>query len=104
MELLVIGIVVVTLLAVFGLAAALISFVVWLVLLPLQLMAILFKLLGFLIALPFLVIGGLIAIAAVSFGAMFLFLPLMPLILVGLGLFWLLRRRPPAQPVGQPTT
>jgi hypothetical protein len=103
-ELLVIGVVVVALLAAFGLAAALISFVVWLVLLPLQLMAILFKLLGFLIALPFLVIGGLIAIAAVSFGAMFLFLPFMPLILVGLGLFWLLRRRSPARPVGQPTT
>jgi hypothetical protein len=103
-ELLVIGVVVLALLAVFGLAAALISFVVWLVLLPLQLMAILFKFLGFLIALPFIVIGGVLAIAAVSLGAMFLFAPLMPLILIGVGLFWLLRRRPSGQAVGQPTT
>lgn len=104
MELLVIGVVVLALLAVFGLAAALISFVVWLVLLPLQLMAILFKFLGFLIALPFIVIGGVLAIAAVSLGAMFLFAPLMPLILIGVGLFWLLRRRPSRQAVGQPTS
>jgi len=104
-ELLVIGVVVVALLAVFGLAAALISFVVWLVLLPLQILALVFKFAGFLIALPFIALAGILAIAAISLGAMFLFLPFLPLILLGLGLLWLIRRsgRPRAPVASQPT-
>jgi len=51
-ELLVIGVAVAALIAVLGLAAALISFVVWLVLLPLQIIGFVFKFLGFVLAVP----------------------------------------------------
>jgi hypothetical protein len=104
-ELLVIGVVVAALIAVLGLAAALISFVVWLVLLPLQIIGFVFKFLGFVLAVPIMMAVGLVVVAAIAFGAMFLIAPLLPLILVALGLVWLFRRpgRPHVHSSAQPT-
>lgn len=104
MELFVIGVVAFALIAALGLAAALISFLVWLVVLPFQILGLALKFVGFLIAVPIMLVVGLIVASAVGFGALFLFAPLLPLVLIGLGLIWLFRRpgRPHAQSAGQP--
>lgn len=103
MELLVVGLVGVAVIAALGLAAALISFVVWLFVLPLQLLALAIKFIGFLIAVPIMLVVGLAVASVLGIGALFLFAPLLPFVLAGLVLFWVFRRpnRPPVQ-AGQP--
>ena len=106
MELFVIGVVAFALIAALGLAAALISFLVWLVVLPFQILGLALKFVGFLIAVPILFVVGLIVASAVGFGALFLFAPLLPFVLAGLVLLWVFRRpkHRHGQVAGQPTS
>ena len=103
-ELFVIGVVLFALIAALGLAAAVISFVVWLVVLPFQLLGLALKFVGFLIAAPILFVVGLIVAGALGFAGLMLFAPLLPFVLAGLLLFWLFRRPSRTRVAGQPTT
>src|SRR4029079_1484246 len=65
------------------------SVVLWGLTLPFRLLGFLFRGGGFLTALPFLVVGALIAAIGVGIGALFLFVPIVPLILLSCSVGWL---------------
>ena len=68
------------------------SLVLWVLTLPFRLFGFLLRGVGLIIALPFLVLGGLIAAIGVGIGALFLFVPIVPLVLLALFVAWLVRR------------
>jgi hypothetical protein len=88
-ELVALAFVVVVALTVIGLVVGLIW---WLFVLPFQILGFLFKLVGLLLVLPFLLLAGFAG--ALIFGTSVLVsaLPLLPLVLLGLGVWWLARR------------
>ena len=98
-ELLTLGTLAVAGLVVFGLLAALVALVCWLIFLPFRILGFVFKLVAFLLALPFMILFAIFGIGMFGVGALFLFFPLLPFVaLVGL-VFWLVRRnRAPARP------
>lgn len=89
MEVLALGLVLMIGLALLGLLWAIVSFVIWLLLLPFKLLGFLLHLFGLLLTLPFLAIGLLIG--ALVLGVGFL-VPALPIVLLVLGVAWLVRR------------
>lgn len=92
--LMVMGVVGLVLLIVFGILGTVLSLVFGLVLLPFKLIGLAFRGVAFLIALPFILlfaIGGAILFGA---GILVVLTPIFPLLLIGLGVWWLLKRRP----------
>jgi hypothetical protein len=79
--------------SVLGLLGSVLSLVFWVLFLPFHLLGLVFKGLGALLALPFLLIAGLIGIAAFGAGVVLFMLPALPLVLLVLGIWWLMRRR-----------
>lgn len=102
LELLVGGFALVVVIAVLGFVLGLLSLVGALIALPLKILGFAFKALGALIALPFLLLGGTAValvlgvglVLAVGAGLLALLTPLLPLFLVGWGIWWLARRKP----------
>ena len=80
-------------LMVLGLLGAIVSIVLWVVVLPFKLLGLVFRGIGVLLALPFMFAIGILG--AVLFGAgMLVFLvPALPLVLLVMGIWWLMRRR-----------
>ena len=92
-ELLVGGMLVVASLVILGLIVSMISFVVWLVLLPFKLLGFLFQGVAALLLLPFLLVLGFVGVLAFGVGLIAFLLPAMPLVLLALGIWWLVKRR-----------
>jgi hypothetical protein len=69
---------------------SLVGFFLWL---PFKILGWVLKLVGLVIALPFIVIGLLVGGFGVLLGVGVLFLPLLPLLLMGALVWWLLRSR-----------
>lgn len=80
-------------LVVFGMLAAVLSIVLWVITLPFRLLGLLFHGLGLLILLPFVLVGVLVA---ATLGLGFLMVPLAPLALIALAVWLLVRRGAPA--------
>ncbi len=78
---------------VISILGAVLGAVLGLIMLPFQLLGWLFKGIGFLIALPFLLLGGLLLAIVLGAGALLLFAPLLPLVLLAALAWALLRRR-----------
>lgn len=93
-ELMVLGLVGLALFLVLGIVGTILSLVFGLVLLPFKLLGLAFRGVAFLIALPLILLFAILGVLVIGGGLLALFVPLLPLALVGLGLWWLLRRRP----------
>ena len=68
----------------------------FLITLPFRILGFVLGLVGWVIAVPFIVVGGALAIlgllVGLFLGGLFLLLPLLPVVLVVMGLVWLVRR------------
>ena len=93
LELILFGVLVLVGLAVFGALWAVVSLVCWVLFLPFKLLGLVFRGLAFLLALPFLLLAGVGGLLLFGFGLTLFFLPALPLLLVALGVWWLMRRR-----------
>jgi hypothetical protein len=99
-ELLVGGVLLVAALVVFGVIGFVFSLVFSLLVLPFKLIGFLFKGMAALLLVPALLVLGLVGMLVLGAGMIALLLPAVPLVLIGLGIWWLVRRRQqPAAPV-----
>lgn len=89
-----IGFVIVAALALLGSLAAL---VLWVFVLPFKLLAFVFRGLAGLLALPFLLVFGIIGAVLFAAGMFAFFVPALPFVLLGMGIWWLMRRRHPVR-------
>ena len=92
MELLVLGALALAAFIVFAILAWVFGLVVWLVFLPFRILGWMFKAVTFLLAIPFLAIFGLVALLVFGAGMLMFLLPVLPLALLALGAWWLVRR------------
>ena len=92
-ELLVGGVLLLVALMVLGVIGFVFSLVFSLVLLPFKLLGFLFKGLAGLVLLPVLLVLGLVGALVFSAGLIALLAPCLPLVLIGLGIWWLVKRR-----------
>ena len=98
-ELLVGGVLLLAVLMVLGVVGFVFSLVFSLVLLPLKLLGFLFRGLAGLLLLPVLLVVGLVLALVFGAGMIALLVPCLPLVLIGLGIWLLARRRhAPAAP------
>jgi hypothetical protein len=81
-----------------GVIGFLISLVFSLVLLPFKLFGFLLKGAAVLLLVPFLLVAGLVGMVVLSAGMIAFLVPALPLVLLGLGIWWLVKRRQPAAP------
>lgn len=80
-------------LVVIGAVLGLLALVFQVVLLPFRLLGVVFKLIGAVLFLPLLLLVGFVALAFVGLPLFFVaFVPLLPLALVVLGIWWLVKR------------
>ncbi len=91
-ELVVGGVLLLVALMVLGVVGFVFSLVFSLILLPLQLLGFLFRGLAGLLLLPVLMILGLVGFLVFGAGMIALLVPCLPLLLLGLGIWWLVRR------------
>src|SRR5262245_13261887 len=68
--------------------------VMWLIFLPFRIFGLLFKAVAFLLALPFLALFGAFGFLVFGAGMLVLFLPVVPFLLIAMGAWLLVRRRP----------
>jgi hypothetical protein len=92
-ELLVIGLLGVVVLAVFGVFWAVGSLICWILFLPFKLLGLIFRGFAFLLALPFLLLAGFFGVMLFGAGMLLFLVPALPLVLIALGVWWLMRRR-----------
>ncbi len=92
-ELVVGGALVFAALMLLGVTWTVVSLVFWLVLIPFKLLGFLFKGVAALLLLPFLLVLGLVGVLAFGAGVIVFLLPAFPLVLIGVGIWWLMRRR-----------
>ena len=93
LELFVIGVLVFVGLALFGALWAVASLILWVLLLPFKLLGLVFRGLAFLLVLPFLAVAGVLGALFFGAGMLLFFIPALPLVLIALGVWWLLKRR-----------
>jgi len=72
------------------------SLVFWIVLLPFKLLGLAFKGMAFVLMLPFFLLFAIGAALLFGFGLFMFFIPALPLVLVALGIWWLMKRRAPS--------
>lgn len=77
--------------AVIGLLGAVISCAFWLLALPFKLLALTFKGIGLLLALPFIILFGILGVVLGGFGFVLLFIPMVPLLLIAMFFWWLIK-------------
>ena len=92
-ELLVGGALVFAALVVLGVLWVVVSLVFTLVILPFKLLEFLFHGAAALLLVPFFILLGLIGLFVFGAGMVALLVPAMPLVLLGLGIWWLMKRR-----------
>lgn len=81
-----------TALVVFVVLASVFGLVMWLIFLPFRIIGWLFHGIALLFALPFAAFFGLIAALALGAGMLMFLIPLLPIALIALGAWWLVRR------------
>lgn len=91
-ELVVLGTLAFAAIVVFGVLASVFGLVMWLILLPFRIIGWLLHGAAFLLALPFVAIFGVIALLALGAGMLMFLIPLLPIALLALGAWWLVRR------------
>jgi hypothetical protein len=100
-ELVVFGTLAFTALTVVGVLLSVFSLVGWFLWLPFKILGWAFKLVGLFLALPFILIGLLMGGLGLFLGIGVIFLPLLPLFLAGLLVWWLVRsKKAPASASG----
>ena len=97
-ELLVGGVLFLTALMVLGIIGFVFSLVFSLVLLPLKLPGFMLRGVAALLLLPILLVVGLVGVLVFGAGMIACLVPALPLLLIGLGVWWLVKRRQPAAP------
>lgn len=93
MGFLVLGVLGFTALIVFGVLAAVFSLVGWILFLPFKLFGFLFRGVALLLALPFFLLFGGGAALVFGLGIFMFLIPALPLVLIALGVWWLMKRR-----------
>ena len=88
-----IGALALAVLAVLGIFWAVASLVCWVLFLPFKLLGLVFRGFAFLLVLPFLVIAGLVGIAIFGVGVLLFLFPAVPVMLIALGIWWLMKHR-----------
>lgn len=91
-ELLVLGALGLAAAIVFGVLFSLGSLLLWVIVLPFKLLALVFRGLGVLLALPFMLLFGVLGLVIFGFGFMVFLAPAVPLLLVVAGIWWLISR------------
>jgi hypothetical protein len=91
-ELLVLGSLAFVALFVLAVLASVFGLVMWLVFLPFRILGWICKGLALIIALPFVAMFGVVAAVALGAGVLMFLLPFLPIALVVLGAWWLVRR------------
>lgn len=91
-ELVVLATLAFTAILVFGLLASVFGLVMWLIFLPFRIIGWLLQGVAFLFALPFIAIFGVIAFIALGAGMLMFLIPFLPIALIALGAWWLVRR------------
>ncbi len=91
-ELLVLGTLAFAAFVAFAVLASVLGLVVWLVFLPFRIVGWLFHGFALLLALPFVALFGVIAVLVFGAGMLMFLLPFVPIALVALGAWWLVRR------------
>ncbi|MEK7824173.1 MAG: hypothetical protein AAB290_03935 [Candidatus Eisenbacteria bacterium] len=91
-ELLVLGALAFAAVVVFAVLASVFGLVLWLVFLPFRILGWMIKGLALLVALPFVAVFGVVALVALGAGMLMFLLPFLPLALLALGAWWLVRR------------
>lgn len=82
-------------LVVIGTLLAAASLLGWLISLPFRLFGLLLRGVGLLIGLPFLIVGVVLGVVFFGVGALIALVPLLPLVLLVLGVVWLVRHSGP---------
>lgn len=85
-----------TVVFVLAVVASVFGVVLWAVFLPFRILGWLFQGLLLLLALPFLLLFGVFGFAVFGAGMLLFLLPVVPFVLIALGAWWLVRRRPPS--------
>ena len=80
-------------LLVVGLLGAVVSIVLWAVVLPFKLLGLVFRGIGVLLALPFMLAIGILGAVLFGAGMLVFLIPALPLVLVVTVIWWLMRRR-----------
>ena len=80
-------------LIVLGVLGAVFALLFGVLLLPLKLLGLALRGVGFLIALPFLFLGGLLLLVLCGVAGLALFTPVLPIVLLVVAIVWLTRRR-----------
>ena len=93
LELLVLGALVFAGLAVFGALWAAASMVCWILFLPFKLLGLIFRGFAFLLAIPFLAIFAVLGVLVFGAGLLVFFVPALPIVLLAVAVWWLMRRR-----------
>ena len=91
-ELIVLGALAFAAIVVFGVLASVFGLVMWLIALPFKVMGWLLQGIGLVLALPFIAIFGVIAAVVLGAGMLVFMLPFLPVALIVLGAWWLVRR------------
>jgi len=91
-ELVVGGVLLFAALVVLGVFGFIVSLLFSLLVLPFQLLGLLFKGFAWLLVLPVLLVLGFVGLMVFAAGVIGLFTPLLPLMLIGLGIGWLVKR------------
>jgi hypothetical protein len=94
-----IGALALAVLAMLGVLWAVASLVCWVLFLPFKLLGLIFRGFAFLLALPFLLIAALIGVAIFGVGVLLFLFPAVPIILIALGIWWVMRHRDKRAPV-----
>lgn len=79
----------------FGLIAAGVSLVFWILTLPFRILGLVFRGLACLLALPFLLLFGILGVTFLGVGALLFFVPVVPFLLLAGLIWWLVRRNRP---------
>jgi len=91
-ELVVLGVLAFCAFVVFGALFCAASMVGWILVLPFRLVGWLFRGLGLLVALPLFIIVMVVGALVLGVGAVIAFVPIIPIVLLALGVAWLVRR------------
>ena len=94
--LLVLGVLGIVALAIFGVFAAVIPLVCWVLFLPFKLLGLVFRGFAFLLLLPFILLAVLVGTLVFGAGLLVFFIPALPVIGIALLVWWLMRRHPHA--------
>ena len=93
-EFIIFAVMALTVLLVCTLLASVFGLVLWMVFLPFRIMGWILQAFALLLMLPIIAVVGLFGFAVVGAGVLMFLLPVIPFVLIALGAWWLVRRKP----------